>query len=323
MSALKDALKELRAEYGEGTIQRLGDKPIARPEVIPTGAPTLDVALGIGGLPRGRIVELYGPESSGKTTLLYHLIANAQAMGLTAAMIDAEHAMDPLYAEAIGVCTDDLLVSQPDNGEQALEVTDRIIRTGEVGLVCVDSVAALTPQAELDGEMGKQSVGLQARMMAQAMRKLTANTNQTRTLLVFTNQIREKVGVMFGSPETQPGGRALKFAASVRMDVRRVSTEGVKGAQTGNETRVKIVKNKMAPPFREALFTIEFGTGVDALGSLLDLGASTGVLVKSGSWFSYQGDKLGQAKAAREKLATEHDLRTEIRQAVYTAAGLT
>ena len=322
MSALQQALKELRAEYGQGTIHRLGDRPISRPDVIPTGAPTLDVALGIGGLPRGRIVELYGPEASGKTTLLYHLMANAQAMGLTVAMIDAEHAMDPFYAEAIGACTDDLLVSQPDFGEQALEVADRLAGTGEVGLICVDSVAALTPEAELNGEMGKLGVGGQARMMAQAMRKLAGKANRSKTLIVFTNQIRYKVGVVYGSPETQPGGQALKYAASVRMDMRRVAKDGPKGAETGNEVKVTMVKNKMAPPYRVAEFDIVFGTGIDSLGSLIELGADVGVLGKSGSWFSYKGDKLGQPKGARDKLRADQGLRDEITKAVYTAAGL-
>lgn len=320
MSALDNALAELKAEFGAGTVMRMRDRPPMTVETVSTGAATLDVALGIGGLPFGRVVEVYGPESSGKTTLVYHVLANAQGMGKAVAFIDAEHAMDPAYAMACGLDVDDMLVSQPDYGEQALEIADRLVRTGEVGVVAIDSVAALTPRAELDGAMGDQKVGLQARMMAQAMRKLVGNANRTGTLVVFTNQIREKVGVMFGSPETQPGGRALKFAASVRLDVRTTKRDPANGL---NETRCKVVKNKLAPPYQQAVYNVVFGTGIDGIGSLIDAATEAGVLTKSGSWLSYEGDKLGQPKTAREKLAKDWDLQQTIRQAVYTRLSTT
>jgi recombination protein RecA len=324
VSALTDAMAKIDADFGQGTIMRLGDPGATMPiEAIPTGAVTVDLALGIGGVPRGRIVEVFGPESSGKTTLVLHLLASAQAMGMQAAMIDAEHSLDPRYAEALGVCTDDLLISQPDYGEQGLAIADRLVRTGEVGLIAIDSVAALTPKAELDGEMGDATVGLQARMMSQAMRKLAGIANQTNTTLVFTNQIREKVGVMFGSPETQPGGRALKFYASQRLDVRRIKTEGVKGAQTHNRVRVKVVKNKVAPPFREAEVDLEFGRGISTEGCLLDTGVEHGVIRKSGGHHYLGEERIGPSRdAAKDRLREDHELRSEVDRLVRQAVGL-
>jgi recombination protein RecA len=292
-------------------------------EAIPTGALSLDVALGIGGVPRGRIVEIYGPESSGKTTLIYHILAEAQKLGGACAFIDAEHAMDPLYARKIGVDIDELLVSQPDYGEQALEIADMLVRSGAVDVVAVDSVAALTPRAELEGQMGDQTVGLQARMMSQAMRKLAATLNRTNTLCLFTNQIREKVGVMFGSPETQPGGRALKFYSSQRLDVRRVETLKDGAEAVGNRVRVKVVKNKVAPPFRQAEFDIEFGEGISTSGCILDLGIENNIVTKSGSFFSYGDVRLGQGRAnAKTFLDDNPELAQEIQAKVYTALGI-
>lgn len=327
MTALADALAHLDRSFGKGTVMRLGDPGARVPiEAIPTGAPLLDLALGIGGMPRGRIVEVFGPESSGKTTILLHVAAQAQAMGLLCAFIDAEHALDPTYAEALGVCTDDLLLSQPDYGEQALQIADELIGTGEVGVVIVDSVAALTPKAELDGEVGDLTVGAQARMMGQAMRKLAAKTSRTGTLLAFTNQLREKVGVMFGSPEVTPGGRALKFAASQRLDVRRIGTEGVKGAQTHNRVRVKVVKNKVAPPFREAEMDLDFGRGLSIEGQLIDLGVAHGFVRKSGAWLYFGSDEepsRAQGRdAAKALLMQDHELRSQLSADVRTAVGL-
>ena len=296
-AALQGALTQIEREFGKGSVMRMGDEGAqVRCEAIPTGALSLDLALGIGGVPRGRIVELYGPESSGKTTLIYHVLAEAQKLGGVCAFIDAEHAMDPLYAKEIGVDIDELLVSQPDYGEQALEIADMLVRSGAVDVVSIDSVAALTPRVELEGQMGDQTVGAQARMMSQAMRKLAGNLNRTNTLCILTNQIREKVGVMFGSPETQPGGRALKFYASQRLDIRRIETLKDGTEAVGNRVRVKVVKNKMAAPFRQAEFDIEFGKGISSSGCLIDLGLEHNIVSKSGSFFSYGGDRLGQGR---------------------------
>jgi len=296
-TALNGALTQIERQFGKGAIMRMGDDA-AQVDVnaISTGALSLDVALGIGGLARGRIAEVFGPESSGKTTLVYHVIAEAQKQGGVCAFIDAEHAMDPKYAERIGVKIDDLLVSQPDYGEQALEIADMLVSSGSIDVVAIDSVAALTPRTELEGQMGDQTVGLQARMMSQAMRKLAGHLNRAKTLCLFTNQIREKVGVMFGSPETQPGGRALKFYSSQRLDIRRIETLKDGAEAVGNRVRVKVVKNKMAAPFRQAEFDIEFGEGISKEGSLLDLGVEHNVVSKSGSFFSYDGERLGQGK---------------------------
>ena len=294
-----------------------------RVAAIPTGALALDLALGIGGVPRGRIVEIFGPESSGKTTLIYHILAEAQKLGGVCAFIDAEHAMDPLYAKAIGVDIDELLVSQPDYGEQGLEIADMLVRSGAVDVVAVDSVAALTPRAELEGQMGDQSVGLQARMMSQAMRKLAGNLNRTSTLCVFTNQIREKIGVMFGSPETQPGGRALKFYASQRLDIRRIETLKDGTEAVGNRVRVKVVKNKVAAPFRQAEFDIEFGKGISTSGCLIDLGIEHNVVTKSGSFFSYANDRLGQGRNnAKAYLDENPDMAARISAEIFAALGV-
>jgi recombination protein RecA len=303
---------------------RMGDEGAqARVEGIPTGALSLDLALGIGGMPRGRIVELYGPESSGKTTLVYHVIAEAQKLGGVCAFIDAEHAMDPLYAREIGVDIDELLVSQPDYGEQALEIADMLIRSGAVDIIAVDSVAALTPRSELEGQMGDQSVGLQARMMSQALRKLAGNLNRSNTLCLFTNQIREKIGVMFGSPETQPGGRALKFYASQRLDIRRIETLKDGTEAVGNRVRVKVVKNKVAAPFRQAEFDIEFGKGISTAGCILDLGIEHDIVTKSGSFFSYNDERLGQGRNNAKIFLDEHkEIAHEIEDKIYEAMGL-
>jgi len=295
--ALAAALGQIERQYGKGTVMRMGDSAAARNiDVISTGSITLDVALGIGGLPKGRVIEIYGPESSGKTTMTLHAIAECQKLGGTAAFIDAEHALDPTYAQKLGVNIDDLLVSQPDTGEQALEVTDMLVRSGGVDLVVIDSVAALTPKAEIEGDMGDSHMGLQARLMSQALRKLTANIKRSNTMVIFINQIRMKIGVMFGSPETTTGGNALKFYASVRLDIRRIGAVKKGDEIIGNSTRVKVVKNKMAPPFKQAEFEIKYGEGVSHVGELLDLGVQEGIVHKAGAWYSYNNEKIGQGK---------------------------
>lgn len=305
--ALSAALSQIEKQFGKGSVMRMGDAPANRDlEVIPTGSLALDIALGCGGLPRGRIVEIYGPESSGKTTLTLEVIAQAQKLGGVAAFIDAEHALDPIYAEKIGVNLDELLVSQPDTGEQALEIADMLVRSGGVDVVVVDSVAALTPKAEIEGEMGDSHVGLQARLMSQALRKLTANIKRSNTLVIFINQIRMKIGVMFGSPETTTGGNALKFYASVRLDIRRLGAIKSGDEVIGNETRVKVVKNKVAPPFRNAEFEIIYGEGVSREGELVDLGVAHDLIQKAGSWYSYGGDRIGQGKDNAKTYLHEH-----------------
>ena len=323
-AALKGALEQIERQFGKGSVMRMGDEGAqVRVNAIPTGALSLDLALGIGGVPRGRIVEVFGPESSGKTTLVYHIIAEAQKLGGICAFIDAEHAMDPLYAKEIGVNIDELLVSQPDYGEQALEIADMLVRSGAVDLVAVDSVAALTPRLELEGQMGDQTVGLQARMMSQAMRKLTANLNRTETLCLFTNQIREKVGVMFGSPETQPGGRALKFYSSQRLDIRRIETLKDGTEAVGNRVRVKVVKNKVAAPFRVAEFDIDFGKGISTSGCLIDLGIEHDVVQKSGAFFSYGEMRLGQGRAnAKTFLNDNPEVAAKLQEEIYAAAWI-
>jgi recombination protein RecA len=324
-AALNGALSQIERQFGKGSIMRMGDEDaVVRVDAIPTGALSLDIALGVGGMPRGRIVEVFGPESSGKTTLLYHLLSEAQKKGGICAFIDAEHAMDPAYAKRIGLDIDELLVSQPDHGEQALEIADMLIRSGAVDVVAIDSVAALTPKVELEGAMGDQTVGLQARMMSQAMRKLAGNLNRADTLCIFTNQIREKVGVMFGSPETQPGGRALKFYASQRLDIRRIETlkDGVEAI--GNRVRVKVVKNKVAAPFRQAEFDIEYGQGISSEGCILDLGLEHDIVQKSGSFFSYGEERLGQGRNnAKAYLRENPALARSIEEKVYAAVGMT
>jgi recombination protein RecA len=323
-AALKGALSQIEKQFGKGTVMRMGD-PGARVavDVISTGALALDVALGIGGVPRGRVVEIFGPESSGKTTLVYHIIAEAQKLGGVCAFIDAEHAMDPLYAQQIGVDIDELLVSQPDYGEQALEIVDMLVRSGAVDVIAVDSVAALTPRAELEGQMGDQTVGVQARMMSQAMRKLTGILSRTQTLCVFTNQIREKVGVMFGPTETQPGGRALKFYSSVRLDIRRIETLKDGTEAVGNRVRVKVVKNKVAAPFKQAEFDIEFGRGISTAGCLIDYGVEHNIIAKSGSFFSYGEERLGQGRGNAKAFLEEHpELAREIEEKIYAALGI-
>src|ERR687895_2050859 len=323
-SALKGAITQIERQFGQGSIMKMGDEAAAvRVQAVPTGALSLDLALGVGGLPRGRIVEVFGPESSGKTTLLYHVLANAQKMGGICAFIDAEHAMDPAYAKRIGVDIDELLVSQPDHGEQALEIADLLIRSGAIDVVAVDSVAALTPKVELEGAMGDQSVGLQARMMSQAMRKLAGTLNRTNTLCLFTNQIREKVGVMFGSPETQPGGRALKFYSSQRLDIRRIETIKDGTEAVGNRVRVKVVKNKVAAPFRQAEFDIEYGKGISSEGCIIDLGLEHNLIQKSGSFFSYGEERIGQGRNNAKSYLREHpEMAQEIEGKVYAALGI-
>lgn len=321
--ALEAALAQIDRQFGKGSVMRLGSDERAPVEVIPTGSIALDAALGIGGLPRGRIVEIYGPESSGKTTLTLHAIANCQRAGGIAAFIDAEHALDPIYAQKLGVDIDALLVAQPDTGEQALEITDMLIRSGSVDLVVVDSVAALVPKAEIEGEMGDSHVGLQARLMSQALRKLTGGLNQTKTTAIFINQLREKVGVFFGSPETTSGGKALKFYASVRLDIRRIETLKEGSEAVGNRTRVKVVKNKMAPPFKQAEFDILYGTGISREGSLIDFGVEHEIVKKSGAWYTYDGEQLGQGKENVRRFLTEHpEIANEIEEKILTKLGV-
>ncbi|UJP11293.1 recombinase RecA [Microbacterium sp. KUDC0406] len=321
--ALESALSQIDRQFGKGSVMRLGSDERAPVEVIPTGSIALDVALGIGGLPRGRIIEIYGPESSGKTTLTLHAIANAQRAGGIAAFIDAEHALDPEYAKKLGVDIDQLLVSQPDTGEQALEIADMLIRSGAIDLVVIDSVAALVPRAEIEGEMGDSHVGLQARLMSQALRKLTGGLNQTKTTAIFINQLREKIGVFFGSPETTAGGKALKFYASVRLDIRRIETLKDGSDAVGNRTRVKVVKNKMAPPFKQAEFDILYGVGISREGSLIDFGVEHGIVKKSGSWYTYDGDQLGQGKEnARNFLINNDDIALAIETQIKQKLGI-
>jgi recombination protein RecA len=321
--ALDAALLLIERQFGKGSIMRLGEETRVPVEVIPTGSIALDVALGIGGLPRGRVVEIYGPESSGKTTVALHAVANAQKAGGIAAFIDAEHALDPEYAQKLGVDTDALLVSQPDTGEQALEIMDMLIRSGAVDIVVIDSVAALVPRAEIEGEMGDSHVGLQARLMSQALRKLTGAINSTKTTAIFINQLREKVGVMFGSPETTSGGKALKFYASVRLDIRRIETLKDGTDAVGNRTRVKVVKNKMAPPFKTAEFDILYGVGISREGSLIDLGVDQGIVRKAGAWYTYEGDQLGQGKEnARNFLRDNDDVAVEIERRIKEKLGV-
>jgi recombination protein RecA len=321
--ALDMALAQIDKQFGKGAIMRMGDKTTMQIEAVSTGALALDLALGIGGLPRGRVTEIYGPESSGKSTLAMHVVAEAQRNGGVCAYIDAEHAMDPVYAKAIGVDIDQLLISQPDTGEQALEIADMLVRSGAIDVLVIDSVAALTPKAEIEGEMGDSHVGLQARLMSQALRKLTANLNKTKTIAIFINQLREKIGVMFGSPETTPGGRALKFYSSVRLDIRRIESLKDGAEVVGNRTRVKVVKNKVSPPFRQAEFDIMYGKGISREGSLLDLSVELGIVKKSGAWFTYEGEQLGQGREnAKTFLADNPEIMMEISDKVLTKAGL-
>jgi recombination protein RecA len=321
--ALDMAVTQIEKQFGKGSIMRMGEKVSMQVETISTGALALDVALGAGGLPRGRVIEIFGPESSGKSTLAMHVVAEAQRNGGICAYIDAEHAMDPVYAKSIGVDVDELLISQPDTGEQALEIADMLVRSGALDVVVIDSVAALTPRAEIEGEMGDSHVGLQARLMSQALRKLTANLNKSKTIAVFINQLREKIGVMFGSPETTPGGRALKFYSSVRLDIRRIESikDGVE--VVGSRTRVKVVKNKVAPPFRQAEFDIMYGKGISREGSLLDMGVDLGIVKKSGAWYTYEGEQLGQGREnAKAFLGENPEIMVEISEQVRQQAGI-
>jgi len=321
--ALDVALDQIERQFGKGSIMRMGDGTAVQVSAIPTGSLALDIALGIGGVPRGRIVEIYGPEASGKTTLVYHLIAEVQKRGGIAAFIDAEHAMDPVYARKIGVNVDDLLVSQPDYGEQALEIAEMLIRSGALDIVAIDSVAALTPKAEIEGEMGDSHVGLQARLMSQALRKLAGTLNKTGTVAVFTNQLREKIGVMFGNPETTPGGKALKFYSSVRLDLRRIETLKEGTNAIGNRVRAKVVKNKMAPPFRQAEFDVMYGEGISREGNILDMGVAHGIISKSGAYFSYGDERLGQGRNnAKDFLRENNDVAESILSEVLHAAGI-
>ncbi|WP_433348433.1 recombinase RecA [Micromonospora sp. CA-111912] len=321
--ALDLALAQIDKQFGKGSVMRLGERPVVQTSVIPTGSIALDVALGVGGLPRGRVVEIYGPESSGKTTVALHAVANAQRAGGIAAFVDAEHALDPDYAKALGVDTDSLLVSQPDTGEQALEIVDMLVRSGAIDIIVIDSVAALVPRAEIEGEMGDSHVGLQARLMSQALRKITGVLNNTGTTAIFINQLREKIGVMFGSPETTTGGRALKFYASVRLDVRRIESLKDGTDVVGNRTRCKVVKNKVAAPFKQAEFDIMYGKGISREGSLIDVGVEQAIIRKSGAWYTYDGDQLGQGKEkAREFLKENPDVAAEIEKKILEKLGV-
>ena len=322
--ALDSAMSQIERQFGKGSIMRLGSTAAQKIAHISTGALSLDLALGIGGVPRGRIVEVYGPESSGKTTLALHIVAEAQRNGGLAAFVDAEHALDPVYAKAVGVDIDELLISQPDTGEQALEIADTLIRSGALDVLVVDSVAALVPRAEIEGEMGDTHVGLQARLMSQALRKLTANVNRSMTTAIFINQLREKIGVMFGSPEVTPGGRALKFYSSVRLDIRRIEAIKDGREQIGNRARVKVVKNKLAPPFRMAEFDIMFGQGISREGSLLDVAVDVGIVRKSGAWYTFEGDQLGQGREKAKRFLRENpDLAMVLEAKVLAAVGIT
>jgi recombination protein RecA len=321
--ALDVALANIEKQFGKGSLMRLGDEAAVPIASIPTGSIALDVALGIGGIPRGRVTEIYGPESSGKTTVALHIVAEAQRAGGTAAFIDAEHALDPTYAQALGVDINELLVSQPDNGEQALEIADMLIRSGAVDVIVIDSVAALTPRAEIEGEMGDSHVGLQARLMSQALRKIAGSLHRSHTSAIFINQLREKIGVMFGSPETTPGGRALKFYSSVRLDVRRIETLKDGTDAVGNRVRVKVVKNKVAPPFRQAEFDILYGVGISKEGSLIDFGVEEGIVRKAGAWYTYEGDQLGQGKENARTFLREHtDIALEIERRILEKVGV-
>lgn len=318
--ALSMALGQIEKQYGKGSVMKMGEKGTMEIESVPTGALALDLALGIGGLPRGRVTEIYGPESSGKTTLATHVVAEAQRNGGVCAYIDAEHAMDPVYAKAIGVDIDELLISQPDTGEQALEITDMLVRSGALDVIVIDSVAALTPRAEIEGEMGDTHVGLQARLMSQALRKLTGNLSKSKTICIFINQLREKIGVMFGSPETTPGGRALKFYSSCRLDIRRIESLKNGVEIVGNRTRVKVVKNKCAPPFKQAEFDIMYGSGISREGSVLDLAVDEGIVKKSGAWYTYDGEQLGQGREnAKTFLQDNPEIMVEISDRVWKA----
>ncbi|MFD3733320.1 recombinase RecA [Streptomyces sp. NPDC058632] len=321
--ALDAALAQIERQFGKGAVMRMGDRSKEPIEVIPTGSTALDVALGVGGLPRGRVIEVYGPESSGKTTLTLHAVANAQKAGGQVAFVDAEHALDPEYAQKLGVDIDNLILSQPDNGEQALEIVDMLVRSGALDLIVIDSVAALVPRAEIEGEMGDSHVGLQARLMSQALRKITSALNQSKTTAIFINQLREKIGVMFGSPETTTGGRALKFYASVRLDIRRIETLKDGTDAVGNRTRVKVVKNKVAPPFKQAEFDILYGHGISREGGLIDMGVEHGFVRKAGAWYTYEGDQLGQGKEnSRNFLKDNPDLANEIEKKILKKLGV-
>ena len=317
---LEDALSQIEKQFGAGSLMRLGDAATMQVETVSTGSIALDLALGVGGLPKGRVTEIFGPESSGKTTLALHVVAEAQKLGGKCAFIDAEHALDPIYAEAIGCDVNDLLVSQPDTGEQALTITNKLIESGAIDVIVVDSVAALTPAKEIEGEMGDSFVGLHARLMSQAMRKIVANLNNSKTILIMINQLREKIGVMFGSPETTTGGKALKFYSSVRLDIRRIETLKADGEASGNKTRVKVVKNKVAPPFRQAEFEITYGEGISRTGDIVDIAAEVGIIDKKGAWYAYQGENIGQGRANTKIFLDENpEIRETIADTIYSS----